>query len=254
MDAGQQASALPTRDWMPTSRRSTCRPGQLNPLYASASRSKVAQRRPAIDAPWRMAGTRSPRDGALESWRPPSRTLVTSAQRPSRRTPSQVPPAIRSRPARMPAKGGSLAPLRGERRAGVEFVAIGGDDQRVMRMRIERDDGQAHRDHAGGFGAAATGLDYRPDRESFGRLGATGAGIAYGSGSGASVGPSGLPRWSGPSSAVNCRIARRSLPAAGRRRRVDDGAARLVAEHGAIDPRRRVAWAGRRRGTVASAP
>ncbi len=57
--------------------------------------------------------------------------------------PSQVPPASRSRPAR------SLRMIRPKVGAGgtarVELVAVGGDHQRVVGMRLPRDEDQAHR-------------------------------------------------------------------------------------------------------------
>ena len=74
------------------------------------------------------------------SCRDGSRTLVTSAQRPRRSTPSQVPP-------RLEVAAGEEAlvpPVRGRGGARVELVAVGGDDQPVARMRVERDQREAH--------------------------------------------------------------------------------------------------------------
>src|SRR5450631_4122163 len=44
----------------------------------------------------------------------------------------------------------ALTPARRKCLAGVKFVAVGGDHQGVMRMRVKRDNNQAHGELAGG--------------------------------------------------------------------------------------------------------
>jgi hypothetical protein len=74
----------------------------LNPFCAVAPATIRPRLAAGNDGSASTAGTSTPREGALGSWREGSRTFVTNAQRAERVTPNHVPPALRSRPASQP--------------------------------------------------------------------------------------------------------------------------------------------------------
>jgi hypothetical protein len=91
------------------------------------------------------------------------------------------------------------------RGARVEFVAVGRNDERVARVRVERNDGQAHR---------------APRRYAMRGVRGAGAasGSAYGSESDRSLGPVGESRRrSSAATATDCTTASSTLPPAGSR-------------------------------------
>ncbi len=99
---------------------------QVEAVVARAGAHDRAQRIAGAARRSEQPRTSAPRDGASGSKRAGSRTLVSSAQRPARVTPSQVPPrdeVAAGEPAFVP-------PLRARRGPGMVFVAVGGDHER----------------------------------------------------------------------------------------------------------------------------
>ena len=161
--ARPSARAYRARRWKARRSRAPACSGGRHGCCPSARRARRRQQvEPVVPAPSgqrggeRVGGAASERAAAAParrvkappaSWRGGSRTLVSSASGRRRSTPSQVPPGFEVTPGEQ-----ALGPPVGRgRRPGVEFVAIGGDDDRDIGMRVERDQGEAH----GGPGGAS---------------------------------------------------------------------------------------------------
>ena len=145
-----QADRLPAPIRAPRRRRSHTRRARfpslkimLNGLYCGPARAADRACRlpcPATRAPRSPAGRGSARrHGARAA---PSLKLVKAAKRPSRPTPSQVPPAFRSRPARMPR--GSGPPIGARARAVMKLIAVGREHAGKFRANTPEQQDQAH--------------------------------------------------------------------------------------------------------------